>query len=259
MWGCANTRGEKRHGRSTQVGRTWIAIDTIGPRFVPSTLTDVVGNTFEIVGIPGNYHIRTKNLPDGTLPFIGAARIHDDDHLQDGQDVPIPDTSQLASAMREAFVEVQLGEGTSDTDLPFDRNCGDGVAPEWPEKWDSRGYNSEGYWVTYVVGAFQGEEGIDNDPDSEPAYQFGGSRAASGEAYVSIESIVDFVREYNESVPGQNLDAAAVQRNAVIHEVGHNVADSGDHPVTRFNLGAGPLQYTEEYLKKIRESDKPRS
>ncbi len=47
-----------------------------------------------------------------------------------------------------------------------------------------------------------------------------------------------------------------LERDLVVHEVGHAVSWIGSHPVTRWDQGV-PSRYTEEYLRGIRVSKKP--
>ena len=58
-----------------------------------------------------------------------------------------------------------------------------------------------------------------------------------------------------------NASAIAKERDTVVHEIGHTVADIGDHPVTDWPAAppwpTGPTRYVEAYLKAIRETDRP--
>ncbi len=233
--------------RDNEDGTSKVELTTTVPtQFVSGTLTDSVGNAFEILAVLGNFLIQTKNLSGNTIPFFGAASIRDDDHLLDGQDVPMPDTSQLGNAMAEAFVEVLYDVGDSNDNVPFVLNVTDPVSAM---DWDSKSDNSVGYWVAYVLGAFQGPAGVDNDPDTEPVVGVGATPVDYGGSLIYIEAIVDIARQCG-------WNATLTEQDTVVHEVGHAVADSRAEPVTR--RPSEPGRYTEEYLKEIRESTKPR-
>jgi len=61
--------------------------------------------------------------------------------------------------------------------------------------------------------------------------------------------------ETNRDGAAENAaDVAAFEQDTVVHEVGHAVGRSGDHPVTLFEEGGALSRYTASYLNKIRSN-----
>jgi len=133
-------------------------------RIENGTLIDQTGNRFTI-----SSNTVTELIVDvaDVTPQGPQITLMDDDQLQDGQDVPMPDTSELASAMWEAFVNVQFDVGDSNDNVPFVLNIGtieeQLAAVDWDSKYDCSG----SYWVTYVLGCFQPAIEWDNDGERE--------------------------------------------------------------------------------------------
>ncbi|MBW3597049.1 MAG: hypothetical protein KY475_07210 [Planctomycetes bacterium] len=196
------------------------------------------------------------------LPPLGNAELWDDDGWLDGDDVDMPDTSELGPAMEKAFIEVSYYQDLQYTnnwvpfDLTVDFDVGD---PSQLFEWDSRGDNSAEYWVAYVLAAFQGratENGVvagDNDPDSEAPTLLGRTALPIGGSFIFMETIRD--RSWESQVP-----TAQLEQDIVVHEVAHAVGNNGSHPVTLYEVdGATFSRYTEDYLRHIRTSNKPAS
>jgi len=174
--------------------------------------------------------------------------LQDDDYLKDGWDVPMPDTSDLDEALAKAFVSVAFDVGDNNDNVPFALNQ---TRPELVNSfdWDSKCENSTAYWVAYVLGAFQGDVGKDNDPLTENEV-LGRTSTGYGGSAIYLETIRD-------SSVQHDWDALRKEQDNVVHEVGHALAQSGEHPVTRFTNEEIYSRYTDEYLKAIRESQKP--
>jgi hypothetical protein len=109
----------------------------------------------------------------------------------------------------------------------------------------------------YLLGAFQDETFRDNDADPEGA-TLGYTPPGVGGCLIYMETIRDVCLELG-------LDPIAKLRDTVVHEIGHAVGISGDHPVTEFEPrpGGPPTsgvmsRYTPEYINFIRSSTKPR-
>lgn len=179
----------------------------------------------------------------------------DDDNLQDGADVPMPDYSELGAAMAEAFVDVLIHQ--HDHDVPFLLHAGvsnDEIVAA--QRWDSVGDNAAPCWVAYLLGAHQGPEDQDHDPANDTGAQCFGVTPSDGRggSLVFIETIHDraYVFYYDDPV--------LHERNMVVHEVGHAFGRSA-HPVTIYEDqgNQGPIRYVEDYLKQIRSVEKPDS
>jgi len=224
-------------------------------RFDGGELEDSTGNVFEIIsnGMTGDAAwVKVYNHQDGTTPSGQShwVSLVDDDHLREseGDNVPMPDCTELEEAMAEAFVEVLYDVGDSNDNVTFTPNTDTSVNNTSTYDWDSKDDNSPAYWVTYVLGAFQGKPNEDNDPVTESWLV--GVSFPQGVSLIFLETAVDVARE--EQWPADDFE-----RDIVVHEVGHAVAKSGEHPVTQWpNV---PSRYVEEYLKEIRSTDKPKS
>jgi hypothetical protein len=146
---------------------------------------------------------------------------------------------------------------------------------------DNRVYNSDYYWLTYVVGAFQGPIGEDRDPNEDPNEQEGsllGATLNTGGSFIFQETLNDASLAYQEEF---GITRGQLEIEAVVHEVGHAMTREeeglchGQHPVTGFNaleMGVDIGDYSEDgvlvthyewyrytlaYLDWIRSSPRP--
>lgn len=184
----------------------------------------------------------------------------DDDFLRDGQDVPMPDTSELANAMAEAYVHI-LFDLPAQSDVPFLANVPftrDAVVGA--QRWDSVRFNSEAYWVAYVLGAFQGDRDYDADPRTELLLTYCG-QVPYDEQFPDehLGGVLVYLESAREVAISHGIDPQREEAATVVHEVGH-LFRSMHEPVTlRDDDWDGPIAYTEEYLAIIRSVDKPAS
>ena len=224
-------------------------------RFEGGMLVDVWGGLFCIAG-NGPNEVWVHKSAGGSLPQSNASVIFwDDDFLLDGEQVPAPDCSMLAGAMAEAYITVlyDVDYYYISHDLPFVLNMQD-AAFATQAQWGSgaNGAVTEGWWGAYVVGAFQYKTTQDNDPNSEHGPVLFdcpyGICAAEYGCWIFLENSRDLSREHNQ-------DPVLMERNAVVHEVGHAVARSGDD----VDVTSWDGRYTEEYLLRIRSTQKPYS
>lgn len=233
-------------------------------RYQNGSLTDSQGNQFTVVANSTTtvsvQLVDTDNDGDiddqDTQPAAGNAVLVDDDHLKDGMDVPMPDTSELAAAMEEAFVSVLYDVGDNNDLVDFDLNVED-EEHQGAADWDSMGRNSRTYWVAYLLGAHQGPVENDYDPDGEPDSHNGSNNKISGGSLIYKETIYDKF----------GSQAVLKERDTVVHELGHAVGDysAEDNPTTT-NVHEGPTRwpdvpsrYSDAYLNAIRSNEKPRS
>ncbi len=248
-------------------------------RFVPGTLTNT-GSQFPVTANTNgpNFQV-TISLPQGQgLPLPGTFTLRDDDVLQDGQDVPMPDTSKLDVAMNEAYVKVFFDVGNNNN-VTFHLNVDAQLPPPDPlpanhllkliqDNWDSRLSNMDNFWVAYVLGAFQPPKAVDNDPNAEPSGD--GVTPSTGGSLIFLETLKDSIREWNSAAPpADRITETDYERDTVVHEVGHAVGRSLSHPVTGFDgLQMGqrapqtlphnePSRYVPQYLALIRSAARP--
>jgi hypothetical protein len=226
-------------------------------RFVPGQLTsnnrdfNVVANT---VGDNFTVTVRFYTGPGG-LPAEGPFILLDDDTLVDGMDVPMPDTSELKNAMAEAYVDVLYDVGDANDATVFQANLVSDTHYLAARDWDSQAGNYDEFWVTYLLGGYQGPLAYDNDPDAEnPLY---GWISSWGGSVVFLETLTDVSREIG-------VDAGVFERDRVVADVGRtlarvwgndNDAFQSQTPVTGWP--SQPARYTGEYLWRIRNSPRP--
>ncbi|MCR4416015.1 MAG: hypothetical protein NUV77_26665, partial [Thermoguttaceae bacterium] len=217
-------------------------------RFQRGWLQDSQGYVYEIVS--NTAASLTVLLSGNSEPPMsnGSVWFRDDDLLHDGQDVPMPDMSELANAMAEAYVKVMTDVGDNNGDVAFRLNLADYLQVR---DWDSAAANSSSFWVAYLLGAFQEHPGYDNDPQAETSIRKGATLGTSGGSFIFLESTWDEALEFN-------YDPGEVERDLVVHELGHAVSGLGREiePVTRRSEGV-PSRYTEASLKAIRSSPRP--
>ena len=224
-------------------------------RFNPGILTDSASRDFNVIANTNgnNFTITVNNYEDGTRPSLGNFKLVDDDRLVDGEDVPMPDTSKLANAMREAYVQVLFDVGDNNDKVPFILNVADfDENIRDAQDWDSVSFNSADFWVTYILGAYQGERERDCDPDNELSL-LGVTTNMYGGSLIFIETIKDYSHK-------NGLNTAKEEQDTVVHEIGHAVARSLQEPVTLYEQDTNlPIRYTPEYITLIRTTTMPYS
>lgn len=245
---------------------------------------DSAGNLFDVVANTAgkNFTITVIDLPGGVKPVAGDFTVVDDDELEDGDDVPMPNTSTLQAAMAEAYVAVAFDVGDDKDNVPFVANVQESgvfttqLSQIISANWTSRKQNQSAFWVAYVLGAFQGIESEDNDPNTEsirPGTVTLGITGPNGGSLV--------YGEVNRDLAEQNRTSALAEiQDTVVHEVGHAVGNNGKHPVTgadAVDANGVPIpfgtkskngilvthhtysKYQPAYLDWIRSSKKPNS
>ncbi|MCI0378569.1 MAG: Ig-like domain-containing protein [Gemmataceae bacterium] len=199
-------------------------------RFVGGVLYDFFGAGFRVIASDlsdpeGNFVLYVRNNPDtGAVPSLGNFGLIDDDFLKDGDDVPMPDTSTLNQALNEAYVQVFFDVGGTNDNVPFMANAEEA---DLELDWNSRSLNANDYWVTYLLGAFQGSTQVDTDPNTEVAL-LGQSGDLTGGSWTYAETIRD-------AAVTMNVNQDLLARETVVHEIGHAVTHESSHPVTGIN------------------------
>jgi hypothetical protein len=194
--------------------------------------------------------------------------LHDDDddtllNPQNGQP-HFPDTSRLAEALRQAFMEPRFIAENPHPTTAFRLNIRTfaDILAITGEEFDSKAQNAPDFWVTRVVSANQhapwgveddGSTIGDGDPGSEPW--------VGGYSYFDLNAFgihapcgMVFLETIREKV---GIDREGM---VVAHEVGHTLATSAVEPVTTCDATCpqtDPITYDPSYLDMIRRSPQP--
>ena len=233
------------------------------------TLTDSVLRSFAIVSNTnpaGGTTTIVVSVPVGSpSPAVGPFTIIDDDIFKPGDDLGLPNLSTLPSAMVKAYVTpgyIPNAYGNPGSHAPFKLNVASDsysvnqiVTPQWV----SRQYNATDYWVAYILEAFEGAAGADNDPDTEVA--IGGETSVNGGSLIFKEQNADIARQYG------TISAFDSEADTVVHEVAHAVgnisAPGGTDPwgLTLINYTppppSQPSVYDPRTIVMIRKASKP--
>lgn len=158
----------------------------------------------------------------------------------------LPDTGTMTSAFKEAYVVPVYDVGNWNQAVPFQLNIPlDPVAVGAAMEWNTRVFNSDSFWVAYVLECFQADAAIfDNDPNSE-MNNLGATLWHTGGSLIFLEQL---------QVHEENPDPIAAEQDTVVHETGHAVGNSDAEPVTD-----GSSHYVDFYLDSIRLSPRPAS
>ena len=237
-------------------------------RYEDGELTDDSQNIFPITK-NGLDTVTVKKVDvdgDGAKekPVAGIATLQDDDAWQDNDDVPMPLLGEVQDAMKRAYVQYKPNDadfeaGDNNDSVSFDLNT---VTNEYKSgsaqnselaatfDWDSQSSNSDDYWVGYILGAFQPVYNHDGDPNSESNKLLGYRIVGEG-----VATFVEVARDYGAH---DGFTETTGRKNAVVHELGHQVGTYDSHPVTKFDVSeANPILYTDDYLHLIRNSSSP--
>ncbi|GEM_PF-4869387 len=192
-----------------------------------------IGGRFTVAGVELTVMSNTTNtvtvVEEVDIPYV----LRDDDKLTQ---LRRPDRGKVKAAFREVYILPLFdggGDPANDTaDVPFTLNQVDTELISIVEAgWDSRGNNSEHYWVAYLVGAFQGAYRVDGDLDSE-SLRLGNTDCARGGSLIFLEALKE------ERRPG------AAERDAVVHELGHAFGATVLEPVTQWGRPIPPSGQT---------------
>jgi len=223
-------------------------------RFQEGKLWDLLANEFRIISNTANT-VTVNNLANGVIPQDGSGPVtlYDDDLLQDGDDVPMPDTSELANALAEAFVLPVFDVGDNNDNVPFQRHFNTTQERINAMDWDSAGQNSTSFWVAYLLGGFEYSTGNDLDPGTQ--------EAIAGTTFDPVGGSIIWMAVFADPdrPNAGTFTAQQEEREIVVHEIGHALADKATHDDGPTDYPIILSRYTEEYIKAIRENDKPRS
>jgi len=240
-------------------------------RFENGVLIDSVGQQFTIIRNTATALIVRNN--GNIIPQWGVVTFQDDDLLENGQDVPMPNTGQLQRALQDAFLVSVIRQDNNAVTFAANADRLVHFPPAVVQlnrlyDWDDASYNSPEYWATYLFGAFQPHPFVDNDPHTQGELLGVMDTWNRGEATVFLEAIRDAVPEWNQrfqqKLP-QPLTAQTLEQETVVHEIGHALASGGyDDPNLFDDVHEGStrfpnelFRYSELYLDKIRSNRKP--
>jgi len=152
-------------------------------------------------------------------------------YLMDGDDwnlLPrLPDTGKLNSIFDDCYIKCVDDAPGSSSDVAFKRNLGGATTSGShirnvtdPVR-GSGAYESDGYWVVYVLSIFQPGYSYDWDPDSE-----GGPAGLTEDSWQAAVIPLENIRD---AAAHCGYNATTLEQQAVVHEVGHQLLESGAH------------------------------
>ena len=152
----------------------------------------------------------------------------------------LPDTGLLNSIFDDCYILCVADAPGSNSDVPFKRNLGGETtsASELLSVADmgSAPYEADDYWVVYVLSAFQIGYANDRDPDVEG----GGAGATEEDTYQASVILLEQIRDAAAYVAG--VDATVLEQQTVVHEIGHQILESGVHTSGTIMNVALPVQ-----------------
>lgn len=149
--------------------------------------------------------------------------------LRDDDDFGIlpryPDTSLLNSVLDDCYIECVIDAPGSTNNVPFIRNIGGSTTSgsELLAASDigSDTYEAADYWVVYLLSGFQAGYSYDRDPDTEG----GGAAFTEVGGFQAAVILLEHIRDAAAYV---GINATTLERQAVVHEIGHQILEEGD-------------------------------
>ena len=198
---------------------------------------------------------RRLHLEVDSMGKVVGNESEDDDRIV--EDVPMPDTSLLEATLAPAFVTPAFDVGDNNDEVPFVLNL-DPAALVSAYDFDSfTSHASSAFWTVYILGAYQGSENKDGDPDGEARLYGLVDPRPSFDSDDRMGAVI-FMETLQELAPDVHRAAAT----AVVHEVGHLFgSEHGDGGVMNTPLSdlvaAGVIDYSPVTLNKIRSRTHP--
>jgi len=159
-------------------------------------------------------------------------------------DVPMPDTSDLERVFNPAYVLPVFDVGDSNDNVEFKLNLQTAQERQDAFDWNSKGYNTNNFWVGYILGSYQHATTEDRDPNNEGGV-YGSTFSTEGGCHIYIES-------HQESV---SINAEI--QDSVDHEIGHLFGSSDSDGGLMGQVGSIPREYSPTTINKIRNISKP--
>jgi len=138
----------------------------------------------------------------------------------------LPDTGKMNSIFDDCYITVVNDAEGGSEDVSFDLNAGQAQTTNGDIDnaiaRGSAGDEANDWWVVYVLGGYQAGHDQDNDPDSESGVG-GNTHGVSWQAsIIYLETIRDRAVEHAQN-------ATTLEQQIVVHEVGHQVLENGNH------------------------------
>ncbi|HUN82643.1 MAG TPA: hypothetical protein VMV81_14155, partial [Phycisphaerae bacterium] len=226
--------GANMTGTVTRVDNGSVRL-TLVPDVVPPNWNVYVGGTISVGG-GANMNITAVDGP-GSRVTVNALRVpmtlRDDDVLQNGTDVPDPDTTGIATIWAQAFVRPLFDTGKNTGDATFRLNTAFN-ADLTTHTNESRGSPAavNRYWIVLLKNGYQTDLNQDNDADREGTWRGAGGRIGGvGQAGTLIleESMRDWIAGATGDCGGNGVDPdpsgeagrQSRRQETINHEVGH--------------------------------------
>lgn len=179
----------------------------------------------------------------------------------DPGDVPAPDTGLLAQAFHPAYIDVVLGTEFDDDTCDFVYHVTSSAAAR-------RGIGeSAAFWAAYVMGAYEGPDWTDCDPNDEGFVGWAMTSDTEPEyTFVFHETLRD---GHNDGAfpnwAGGVYTREHHEQQTVVHEIGHQfgLAPLGAHPPDGYSIMSVPQHnpvvlrpdtFAEDELLDIRQT-----
>jgi len=146
----------------------------------------------------------------------------------------LPDTGLLNSVFDDCYILCVNDAPGSNDDVPFKRNLGGQTTNSADvlaaADIGSDSYEADDYWAAYILSGYQLGYDYDRDPDAEG----GPAGGTDQDHYQASVVVLENIRDAATYVPG--LDATILEQQTVVHEIGHQILESGAHtPATIMN------------------------
>ena len=137
----------------------------------------------------------------------------------------------------------------NNSNAPFDLNITDAEANTLVGTWKNS-TSATDFWVIYIMGAFQGHQDADNDPDSESGQ---GGSSGPNDSVIYLETIRDRAAENAQN-------QVTLERQIVGHEVGHQFGlghDNGKIMSASLPVTSSDEKFHDNDVVTIRDASKP--
>jgi hypothetical protein len=169
----------------------------------------------------------------------------------------LPSMAKLNSIFDDCYITCDDNASGGASNVAFERNVGDTTTEATDlQAAADRGSGAEegsGWWVVYVLSGYQPCYTKDWDPDSD-----GGGVGATGKDDYQVSVI--FRENVRDGALHTGVNAATLEAQTVVHEIGHQVLEEGESAHTPNTIMSallpvdpGDEEFSAAHIRKIRE------